>query len=141
MGYKTDLSLGLSGKWFGDIILLYWQLTLTLIFAMVFAIGLFVALPYVLSLFTGVKEETNPILFNLIDGVRDGFKKVLKAVPGLSSNSDLAYLLILWIMGREAFNYMKFENYADTLIAMFFPLVVFAVYGLAKTTLGNISKK
>jgi uncharacterized protein YqhQ len=46
-----------------------WQLTLTLFISIAFAIGLFVALPYILSLLTGVKEETSPILFNLIDGI------------------------------------------------------------------------
>lgn len=45
------------------------QITITLIIAMGFAIFLFVALPYFLSIITGVKEESNPILFNFIDGL------------------------------------------------------------------------
>ena len=34
-----------------------------------FALLLFVALPYVLTIFTGVKEEVQPFIFNLIDGI------------------------------------------------------------------------
>jgi uncharacterized protein YqhQ len=45
------------------------QLFLTLAVSFAFAILIFVALPYFLSVITGVKEESSPILFNLIDGV------------------------------------------------------------------------
>jgi uncharacterized protein YqhQ len=45
------------------------QITITMILAFAIAIGLFVALPYFLSIITGVKEETSPIAFNLIDGI------------------------------------------------------------------------
>jgi uncharacterized protein YqhQ len=45
------------------------QLILTLAAAIGFAIFLFVALPYILSLLTSVKEESSPFLFNVIDGV------------------------------------------------------------------------
>lgn len=45
------------------------QITFTLILSIGFAILLFVALPYFLSVITGVKEESSPILFNLIDGI------------------------------------------------------------------------
>ena len=46
-----------------------WQIFLTVAVAIVFALGIFVALPYILSLFTGVSEEGSPVLFNLIDGI------------------------------------------------------------------------
>ena len=45
------------------------QIGLTLFVSIGFAILLFVALPYFLSTITGVKEESSPILFNLIDGI------------------------------------------------------------------------
>lgn len=46
-----------------------WAITLTLIIAFVFAIGLFVLLPYILTYLIGIKETQNPILFNVIDGI------------------------------------------------------------------------
>ncbi len=46
-----------------------WQIILTLIVSFALAILLFVALPYILSILTGVSEENSPVLFNLIDGV------------------------------------------------------------------------
>ncbi|MBR9698938.1 DUF1385 domain-containing protein [Candidatus Woesearchaeota archaeon] len=45
------------------------QLVLTLTFSFTLALGFFVALPYLLSVLTGVNEEASPFLFNLIDGV------------------------------------------------------------------------
>ena len=45
------------------------EMTLTVIFALGFAILLFVALPYFATLFIGFKEETQPFLFNFIDGM------------------------------------------------------------------------
>jgi uncharacterized protein YqhQ len=45
------------------------QIFWTLVIAFAFAIGLFVALPYFLSILTGIKEEKFPVLFNIIDGV------------------------------------------------------------------------
>ncbi len=45
------------------------QMVFTLIIAFAFGIFLFVALPYILSMLTGVKEESSPMLFNLIDGI------------------------------------------------------------------------
>lgn len=45
------------------------EMTLTVIFALGFAILLFVALPYFATLFIGLKEEAQPFLFNLIDGI------------------------------------------------------------------------
>ena len=45
------------------------EMTLTVIFAIGFAILLFVALPYFATLFIGFKEETQPFLFNFIDGI------------------------------------------------------------------------
>jgi uncharacterized protein YqhQ len=45
------------------------QMIFTLISAFGFAILIFIGLPYLLSILTGVKEESSPITFNLIDGV------------------------------------------------------------------------
>ncbi len=46
-----------------------WAVTLTLIIAFAFAIGLFVLLPYILTNLIGIRETQNPIWFNVIDGV------------------------------------------------------------------------
>ena len=46
-----------------------WAIILTLVIAFAFAIGLFVLLPYVLTYLIGVKETSNPIWFNIIDGI------------------------------------------------------------------------
>lgn len=45
------------------------DIALLLLTSFGFALLLFVALPYVLTIFTGVKEEAQPFLFNLIDGI------------------------------------------------------------------------
>ena len=45
------------------------EMTVTVIVAVGFAIFLFVALPYFLTLFIGFNEETQPFFFNLIDGI------------------------------------------------------------------------
>ncbi|MBW2976795.1 DUF1385 domain-containing protein [Candidatus Woesearchaeota archaeon] len=45
------------------------EITFTVIFSVLIAIGLFIALPYFLTTIIGVREETKPIVFNLIDGV------------------------------------------------------------------------
>lgn len=44
-------------------------ITLTMIIAFAAAIGLFVLLPYVLTYLTGVRETSNPVWFNIIDGI------------------------------------------------------------------------
>lgn len=46
-----------------------WELTLTFITAFALVIVLFIALPYALTNLFGLKEEVNPILFNVIDGL------------------------------------------------------------------------
>jgi len=46
-----------------------WAVALTLIVAFIFAIGLFVLLPYALTYILGVKEISNPLWFNVIDGI------------------------------------------------------------------------
>ncbi len=46
-----------------------WELTLTFIAAFGIVIVFFIALPYALTNLFGLKEEVNPILFNLIDGL------------------------------------------------------------------------
>ncbi|MCB9359410.1 DUF1385 domain-containing protein [Candidatus Woesearchaeota archaeon] len=43
------------------------QLFWVVLTSVAFAIGLFVVVPYILTVLTGVKEHTNPIIFNLID--------------------------------------------------------------------------
>jgi len=45
-----------------------WQIIGTLIVSFALAIVIFVALPYFLSILTGVSEESSPVLFNLTDG-------------------------------------------------------------------------
>ena len=45
------------------------EMTLTFIFAILFAIGMFIALPYFITNLIGFYEETRPFLFNLIDGI------------------------------------------------------------------------
>jgi len=42
--------------------------TVTIGISLLFAVGLFVALPYILASFFGFAEEESPVLFNLIDG-------------------------------------------------------------------------
>jgi len=46
-----------------------WAITLTLVVAFAFAIGLFVLLPYVLTYLIGIRETQNPVWFNIIDGI------------------------------------------------------------------------
>ena len=41
----------------------------TVVFSFVFAIGLFLALPYALTLLIGISEEESTVLFNLVDGL------------------------------------------------------------------------
>lgn len=45
-----------------------WETTLTILFSIVIAVLLFMALPYFLTLIAGFKEEIQPLFFNLIDG-------------------------------------------------------------------------
>jgi len=45
------------------------EMTFSVVFAILFGIGLFVLLPYVATNFIGYYEETQPMLFNLIDGI------------------------------------------------------------------------
>ena len=45
------------------------EIGISIIFAIVFGLGIFVALPYFLTNFIGYYEETKPLLFNLIDGI------------------------------------------------------------------------
>ncbi|MEA2036938.1 MAG: DUF1385 domain-containing protein [Nanoarchaeota archaeon] len=46
-----------------------WAIALTIIIAFVFAIGLFLVLPYALTYLVGIKETQNPIWFNIVDGI------------------------------------------------------------------------
>ncbi|MBD3163974.1 DUF1385 domain-containing protein [Candidatus Woesearchaeota archaeon] len=72
---------------------------LTLLAAIAFAIALFVALPYFLSLLSGVKEESSPVIFNMIDGA-------IKIII------FLAYLYIISLMKdiRRVFEYHGAEH-------------------------------
>ena len=45
-----------------------WETAFTILFAIVIAVLLFMALPYFLTLIVGFKEESQPLFFNLIDG-------------------------------------------------------------------------
>ena len=45
------------------------ELAITLTLSLGFVIVFFVGLPYFLTIITGVKEELNPVIFNLIDGI------------------------------------------------------------------------
>jgi len=45
------------------------EMTLSFAFAILFAIGIFIILPYIATNFIGFYEETKPLMFNLIDGV------------------------------------------------------------------------
>ena len=45
------------------------EIILTIVFSFGFAIAIFLVLPYILAEFVGVKEVSNPILFNFIDGI------------------------------------------------------------------------
>jgi len=45
------------------------EMTLSFIFAILFAIGIFIILPYIATNFIGFYEETRPLIFNLIDGI------------------------------------------------------------------------
>ncbi|MGM5488353.1 MAG: DUF1385 domain-containing protein [Nanobdellota archaeon] len=45
------------------------HITLTVFVAILFSIGLFVLLPYVLTNLLGISEGTRPVLFNLVDGI------------------------------------------------------------------------
>ena len=46
-----------------------WALTATILISLLFAILLFVLLPYGLTYLLGLKETANPILFNFVDGI------------------------------------------------------------------------
>src|SRR3989338_6366380 len=45
------------------------EITLTILFSIIAAISLFTALPYFLTIVLGIKEEAQPAMFNLIDGM------------------------------------------------------------------------
>ena len=45
------------------------EMAFSFIFAILFGIGVFIVLPYIVTNFIGFYEETRPLLFNLIDGV------------------------------------------------------------------------
>ncbi len=45
------------------------EITLTVLFSIIAAIALFTALPYFLTIILGIREEAQPALFNLIDGM------------------------------------------------------------------------
>jgi uncharacterized protein YqhQ len=76
-----------------------WELTLTFISAFLVVILFFVALPYILTNFTGLKEEIRPVLFNLVDGL-------------LRITFFLAYIIAVSFMGdvKRLFQYHGAEH-------------------------------
>lgn len=46
-----------------------WAIGVTLIIAFIFAIALFLLLPYILTYLIGIRETQNPVWFNVIDGI------------------------------------------------------------------------
>lgn len=75
------------------------EVALTLLTTILITILFFIGLPYILTLFAGFKEETQPILFNFIDGI---IKLVL----------FLAYVLAISMMSdvRMIFQYHGAEH-------------------------------
>ena len=45
------------------------EMAATITFSILLAIGIFVALPYILTHWIGLREESRPLLFNLVDGI------------------------------------------------------------------------
>jgi len=45
------------------------SIALTITFSLLFGVGLFVVVPYMLTVFIGIHEEKTSILFNLVDGI------------------------------------------------------------------------
>ncbi|MFT4303667.1 MAG: DUF1385 domain-containing protein [Candidatus Woesearchaeota archaeon] len=74
---------------------LFWVIFTSLLFT----VGIFIILPYILTVLTGVKEDVNPIIFNLIDAVI----KVIFFV---------AYVLIIGMMNdiKRVFQYHGAEH-------------------------------
>ncbi len=61
--YSTNIALGEDEE-----VLQLWELIGMIIFTFLFAVVIFVAVPYVTTLLIGFDEQINPILFNLVDG-------------------------------------------------------------------------
>ncbi len=95
-----------------------WALALTLIFAFIAAIALFVLLPYGLTYLVGVKETSNPVWFNIIDGVIKAAILIL-----------YVYLISLMKDIRTIFQYHGAEHKA-----------VFCYEDGKKLTIGNAKK-
>ena len=78
-----------------------WAIALTLIVAFLFAIGLFLLLPYALTYLVGVRETVNPVWFNVVDGI------IKVAIFIL-----YIYLISLWGEIRRVFQYHGAEHKA-----------------------------
>jgi uncharacterized protein YqhQ len=93
-------------------------LSITMIVAFLFAIGLFVFLPYVLTYLTGIKETSSPIWFNIIDGL-------------IKSGILILYLYLISLMKdiKTVFKYHGAEHKA-----------VFCYEDNKKLTVGNALK-
>lgn len=78
-----------------------WAIALTLIVAFLFAIGLFLLLPYALTYLIGVRETTNPVWFNIVDGIIKVGIFIL-----------YIYLISLWKEIRRVFQYHGAEHKA-----------------------------
>ncbi|PIN78430.1 hypothetical protein COV16_05930 [Candidatus Woesearchaeota archaeon CG10_big_fil_rev_8_21_14_0_10_34_8] len=62
--YSTNVALGEEEE-----VLNAWEIVGLIGFSMLFAIGLFVLVPYVITHVIGFDERSSPILFNLVDGL------------------------------------------------------------------------
>ncbi len=74
---------------------------ITMVIAVAFSIGLFVLFPYFLTYLVGLKEQSQPVIFNLIDGV---FKLIIL----------LAYIYLIGLMKdmKRVFEYHGAEHKA-----------------------------
>jgi len=78
-----------------------WTIFTTITLSILFALALFLVLPYLLTYLIGFKEASNPILFNIIDGIIKVGIFVL-----------YVYLISLWGEIRTVFKYHGAEHKA-----------------------------
>ena len=78
-----------------------WAIALTLVVAFIFAIGLFLLLPYALTYLIGVRETSHPVWFNIVDGIIKVGVLLL-----------YIYLISLWREIRRVFQYHGAEHKA-----------------------------
>ena len=78
-----------------------WAIFTTITLSILFGLGLFLVLPYLLTYLIGFKESTNPAMFNIIDGIIKVGIFVL-----------YVYLISLWGEIRTVFQYHGAEHKA-----------------------------